>query len=173
MSIPPHISLHPVIGYRLEQRIVPVHNFTQSDDQHPARGQSLGQQVKQVAAAPTSEVDEQVLAKDDIQIPYGSLGQFQDVKPGKADSVSQCRDDFQLAALDRPHPAGFLGFGQPTQAVGRITRNTRLFQRLQADVGGPEGVIRRFPRCAGQALFSDQSQRIGLFATGAAQAPQL
>src|SRR5690606_4513648 len=161
----------PLIGYPLQQRIVPVHYFTRPDDQHAAWCQPPCQLVEQVATAPAPEVDEQVLAEDDIQVPYRGLGQFQDVQPGETYSIAQCCLHAILSILQRLQPALALGLGEPAQAARRKTPGAGLVQRVLADIGGPDAVVAAHLAASGRGLLDDHGQRIGFLTAGTAQAP--
>ena len=60
-----------------------------------AWGQALGQAIEDVATTPAAEVDQQVLAKNDVHAGDRRIRQLQHIEPCKANACSEIRDDLK------------------------------------------------------------------------------
>src|SRR5687768_635899 len=83
-------------------RMAPAGDFTRPQHQQSVRAQQSGQAVEQLAAAFAGEVDQYVLAVDQVEPAQRRARRVQQVDAGETDTLAQAFADAELvAARDR------------------------------------------------------------------------
>lgn len=77
--------------YAFQIRMLPVGHFPGAEHQNATGREPFRQPVDDLAFPPAAEVDQHVLAENQIHVVHWRGAQIQHVEPGKADALAQYR----------------------------------------------------------------------------------